>query len=76
MDGTCSVDGEGKGVYMVLVGKPEGKRPLGRCRHRWENNIKVYLQEVGCAGMDWTELDQDRDRWETLVNAVMNLWVL
>ena len=54
--------GEGRGVYRVLVGKPEGKRPLGRPRHRWEDNIKMDLQEVGCGGMDWIELAQDRDR--------------
>ena len=55
--------------------KPEGKRPLGRPRRRWEDNIKMDLQEVGCAGMDWMELAQDRDRWWALVNAVMNLRV-
>jgi hypothetical protein len=52
--------GEGRGVYRVLVGKPEGKRPLGRPRHRWEDNIKMDLQEAGCGGMDWIELAQDR----------------
>jgi len=67
--------GEGKGVYRVLVGKPEGKRPLGRPKPRWENNIKMYLQEVGCGGMDWMELAQVRDRWWALVNGVMNLRV-
>jgi hypothetical protein len=67
--------GEGRGVYRFSVGKPEGKRPLGRPRRRWEDNIKANLQEVGCGGMDWTELDQDRDRWRVLVNAVMNLRV-
>jgi hypothetical protein len=67
--------GEGRGVYRVLVGKPEGKRPLGRPRHRWEDNIKMDLQEVGCGGMDWIELAQDRDRWRALVNAVVNLRV-
>jgi len=67
--------GEGRGVYGVLVGKPEGKRPLGRPRHRWEDNIKMYLQEVQCGGMDWIELAQDRDRWQALLNAVMNLQV-
>jgi len=67
--------GERKGVYRVLVGKPEGKRPLGRPRSRWEDNIKVDLQEVGCRVKDWIELAQDRDRWQALVNAVMNLWV-
>ena len=67
--------GEKRGIYGVLVGKPEGKRPLGRCRHRWEDNIKLDLQEVGCEGMDWIELAEGRDRWWALVNAVMNLWV-
>jgi hypothetical protein len=67
--------GEGRGVYRVLVGKPEGKRPLGRPRRRWEDNIKMGLQEVGCGGMKWIELAQDRDRWLALVNAVMNLQV-
>ena len=61
-------------VYRGLVGKPEEKEPLGRPRHRWENS-KMDLQEVGCGGMDWIELTQDRDRWRTLVNAVMNLGV-
>jgi hypothetical protein len=66
---------EGRGVYRVLVGKPEGKRPLGRPRCRWDDNIKMDLQEVRCGGVDWAELAQDRDRWWALVNAVMNLWV-
>jgi len=57
------------------MGKPEGKRPLGRPRHRWEDNIKMDLQEVGCECMNWIDLAQDRDRWQTLVNAVMNLQV-
>jgi hypothetical protein len=60
---------------MVLVGKPEGKKPLGRTRRRWEDNIKMDLQEVVCGGMDWIELVQNRDRWQVLVNAVMNLRV-
>ena len=67
--------GEGRGVYRVLVEKSEGKRPLGRPRRRWEDNIKMDLQEVGCGYMDWIELAQDRDRWRELVNAVMNLRV-
>jgi len=67
--------GETRGVFGVLVGKPEGKRPLGRPRHRWEDNIKMDLQEVRCRGMSWIELAQDRGRWRALVNAVMNLGV-
>ena len=57
------------------MGKPEGKRPLGRPRHKWEDNIKMDLQEVGCGGIDWIDLAQDRNRWRAVVNAVMNLWV-
>ena len=67
---------ERRGVYGFLARKPEGKRPLGRPRRRWYDNIKMYLQEVGCGGMDWIRLAQDRDRWRALVNAVMNLRVL
>jgi hypothetical protein len=66
---------KGRGVYKVLVGKPEGKRPLGRPRHRWKNNIRMDLQEVGCGVMEWIGLAQDRDRWRSTVNAVMNLRV-
>ena len=66
---------EGRGVHKVLVGKPEGRRSLGRPRRRWEDNIKMDLQEVGCGGMDWIEVAQDRDRWRALVNVVMNLRV-
>jgi len=67
--------GERRGVYRVWVGKPEGKRPLGRPRRRWEDNIKMEPQEVGCGGVDWIDVAQDRDRWRALVNAVMNLRV-
>ena len=67
--------GEGRGAYRVLVGKPEGKRSLGRLRRRLEDNIKMNLQEVGYEGMDWIKLGQDRDRWRAHVNAVMYLRV-
>ena len=67
--------GEERGVYRVLVGKPKGRRPLGRPRHRWVDNIRMDLLEVGCGYMDWIGLAQDRDRWRTLVSAVMNLRV-
>ena len=67
--------GEERGVYRVLVGKPEGRRPLGRPRRRLADNIRVYLQEVGCGYMDWFGLAQDRDRWRTLVSAGINLRV-
>jgi hypothetical protein len=67
--------GERRGVYRVLVGKSEGKRPLGRFRRRWEDNIKMDLQKVECGGMDWINLAQDRDGWRALVTTVMNLRV-
>ena len=67
--------GEERGVHMVLVGKPEGKRPLGRPRRRWEDNIKMDLQEVGGGCGDWMGLSQDRDRWRALVGTVMNFRV-
>ena len=65
-----------RGVYSVLLGKPEGKRPLGRPRRRWVDNIRMDIQEVGCGYMDGIGLARDRDRWQTLVSAVMNLRVL
>ena len=68
--------GERGGAYRVLVRKPEGKRPFGKPRHRWEDNIKMDLQEWGWRGMGWIELAQDRDRCRALVNVVINLWVL
>ena len=68
--------GDRRGLYRVLVGKPEGKRPHGRPRHRWEDNIKMDLQVVGFLGMDWIDLAQDRDGWWALVNVVLNLQVL
>ena len=67
--------GERRGLYSVLVGKTEGKGPLWRRRRKWEDNIKMDVKEVGCGGMDWIELAQDRVRWRALVNAVMKLRV-
>ena len=68
--------GERRGVYRLLVGKPEGMRVLGRSRRRWEdNNNKLDLEEVGCGGVDWIDLAQDSDRWWALVNALMNVWL-
>jgi len=72
LDGQMGVK---RGVYRVLEGKPEGKRPLGRHRRRWEDNIKMDFQEMGCGGMDWIELAQDTDRWPALGNEFMNLRV-
>jgi hypothetical protein len=71
MGGACSTVRERRGVYRVLVGKPEGKRPLGRPNLKWDDNIEMDLKEVGWAGMDWIDLAQGRDRWRALVNAVM-----
>jgi hypothetical protein len=65
--------GERRCIYSVLVVKSERKRPLGKTRSRWEENIKMYLQEVGCGGMDWMDMAQDRDRWRAVFNAVMDL---
>ena len=67
--------GEGRGVHRVLVGKPEGRRPMGRTRYRWEDNIKTDLQEVGGCFGDWMELVQDRDRWQAFVSTVVNFLV-
>jgi hypothetical protein len=67
--------GERRGAYRALVGKPEGRKPLERPRRRWKDNIKMNLREVGWGGMDWINVAQDRDRWQALVNAVMNLRV-
>ena len=73
--GHVALMGKGRGVHRVLLGKPEGKRPMGRPRRRWEDNIKMNLQEVGGGCGDWMELAQDRDRWRALVSTVMNLRV-
>jgi hypothetical protein len=67
--------GEGRGAYRILLGRPEGRRPLGRPRHRWEDNIKMDLQVVGWEVVDWIDMAQDRDRWWALVNEVMNIQV-
>jgi hypothetical protein len=67
--------GEGRGAYRVLVRRPEGRRPLARPRRRWEDNIKMDLQEVGWGGMDWIDMAQDRDRWRAVVSALMNFRV-
>jgi hypothetical protein len=67
--------GEGRGVYRVLVGRPEGKRPLGRPRHRWEDNIKLDLREIGINRVNWIQLAQDTVHWRAFVNTAMNLWV-
>jgi len=75
MGGVCGAYGGGRGVHRVLVGNPEGKRPLGRPRRRWDDNIKMYLQEVGGNRGNWMELAQDRDRCRPLVDTVMNLQV-
>jgi hypothetical protein len=73
MRGTCSTNGEKRNAYRLLVGKPEGKRPLGRLRRRWVDNIRMDLEEIGWFGVDWIGLTQDRDQWRALVNAVTNL---
>jgi len=75
MGEACGTYGEIRGAYRVFVGKPEGKRPLGRPRRRWEDTIKTDRQEVGCGDMDWIDLVQERDRWRVLVSEVMNIRV-
>jgi hypothetical protein len=72
MGRACSTNGEKRNAYMILVGKPEGKRPLGRKRHGWVYNITMHLRETGWDGMDWIYLAQDRDQWRALVKMVMN----
>jgi hypothetical protein len=71
----CSTYGEKRNAYMISVGKPKRKKPLGRPRRRWEDNIKMDLREIGWGGMDWIDLAQDRDQWRALVNTIMNLRV-
>jgi hypothetical protein len=73
--GACNTHGEGRVVYRILVGKSEGKRPLGRPRRRWEDNVRMDLEEVGCGCGDWIGPAQDSDRWRALVSAVRNLRV-
>jgi hypothetical protein len=75
MSRECSTHGEKSNAYRILVGMPEGKRPLGKPIRRWEDNIKVDLREIGWSGMDWIHLAQDRDQWRALVNTVMDLRV-
>jgi hypothetical protein len=75
MGGACSTNGEKKNVYRLLVGKPEGRRTLGRPRRRWLDNIWMNLLEMGWGDVSWFSLAQDRDRWRALVNSVLNLWV-
>jgi hypothetical protein len=75
MGRSCGTNGEKRNIYRILVGKPEGKGPLGRPRRRWVGTIKMDLREIGWDGMDWIDVAQDRDQWRTLVNTVMNLWV-
>jgi hypothetical protein len=72
----CGTHGTGEKMYKVLVGKPEGKRPVGRPRRRWEDGIRIDLREIGLGGVDWIRLAQDRDRWRAVVSAVMSLRVL
>jgi ribosome biogenesis protein Nip4 len=75
MGRACGALGEVRGTYNILVGRPEGRKPLGRLRHRWEDNIEMELREIGFGVVDWIHLAQDRDRWRSLVNTVMSLRV-
>jgi hypothetical protein len=75
MGGACSTNGEKRNAYRILVGMPKGKRPLGRPKHRWVDNIKRGLTEIGWDDMDWIDLVQNRDQWRALVNTIMNLRV-
>jgi hypothetical protein len=75
MGRACRLTGEKRNAYRILVGKPEGKRPLGRRRCRWVDNIKMDLREIEWGGMDWIDVSWDRDQWKVLVNTVMKLWV-
>jgi hypothetical protein len=75
MGRACSTNGEKWNAYRIVVRKPKGKRPLGRLRHRWEDNIKMDLKKIGSCGMDSIDLAQDRDQWRALVNTVMSLQV-
>jgi hypothetical protein len=75
MGGTCGTHGEGRGVYRVLVGRPQGKRPLGRPRRKWGDNIKLDLRDIGIDGENWIQLAQDRVKWRAFMNTVMNLRV-
>jgi hypothetical protein len=75
MGRACSTNGEKRHAYRILMGSPERKRPLGRPRRRWVDNIKMDLREIGWDGMDWIDLAENRDQWRTLVNAIMNLRV-
>jgi hypothetical protein len=74
MSSSCSTHGERRDAYRVMVGKPEGKRPLGRPRRRWEDNNRIYLAEIGRGRMDWIQLTQDRYQWRVLVNTAINFW--
>jgi hypothetical protein len=75
MGRTCSTNGENRNAYRILLGKPEGKRPLGRPRRRWKNIIRMDLKEIEWGGIDWIDLAQNRDQWRALVNTVMKLRV-